>query len=145
MAPANRAHSLTGLLETDKGEAMVDRRRTPRIKASMPIALNYNDHVSCCKSIDISYDGMFILTDAALPPDAEVVLRFRLPDDSELLNIESRVVWTKQVSNLAPAGMGIEFIRMSYDHRRKITAFVQLRAEKWALAPCGASAAEDPA
>jgi Tfp pilus assembly protein PilZ len=76
----------------------------------------------------MSRDGVLIRTDMLLAIDAELALRIRLPGDSETMYIKGRVVWLQQASKSSPAGMGVEFITMPYDHKRKINAFVEERA-----------------
>lgn len=124
---------------------MLEKRRTPRIDISLPIAFSYNGKTIRGNTSNISREGMFILTDTVLPVDAEIALFFQLPDDAEMMQVDSRVAWTKMVSSKAPAGMGIAFIRMSYEHRKKITDFLKQQMEWQPLAPDRKHAAESPA
>ena len=52
--------------------------------------------------MNMSSGGMFIKTNHLLPIDAEFALNLQLPDDSEIMTINGRVVWTKSVSNVFP-------------------------------------------
>lgn len=124
---------------------MIEKRRTPRIDVSLPVAFSYSGKNIHGTSSNISRDGMFILTDTVLPVDAEIALVFQLPGDAAMLQVDSRVTWTKLVSNKAPAGVGVAFIRMSYDHRKKIAGFIERRLGRQPVAADSAHAARSPA
>jgi len=51
--------------------------------------------------------GLFVATEAPLPPRSPLHLAFRLPGSERLWKLEGRVVWTCE------SGMGIEFLDRS--------------------------------
>jgi uncharacterized protein (TIGR02266 family) len=68
----------------------------------------------CEYATTLGAGGMFIETDAPLPPATVLRLRFRLPGSTELHAITARVTWIHRSSQAAagdvrPAGMGVAF------------------------------------
>lgn len=107
---------------------MTEKRIEPRFTTSTAIAFSSEGDFLFATISNISSSGVFIKTEALLPVATELALRIRLPEDLETMDIEGRVVWAKQASSASPAGMGVEFIRMSYAHKRRINAFVEAYA-----------------
>lgn len=71
--------------------------------------------------------GLFIRTDNPLPLDAPVLLRMRLPEEENAIEVSGRVVWSFVKGNkkaLLPKGMGIQFVDMHPDHADKIRDIV---------------------
>lgn len=104
---------------------MTEKRRAPRVKTSMAVAFSSAGDFLCASIMDISCRGIFIKNETVLPVDTELALRFRLPEDLDIMDIAGKVVWAKQASKESPAGMGIEFVRISSENRRKILSFVE--------------------
>ncbi len=107
---------------------MEDKRIEPRINTSMALAFSSSGDFLFAMIKNISSTGVFIETDTVLSVDTELALRLSLPPDTEMMDIAGRVVWVKQASGESPAGMGVEFIKMSYAHKRKLHAFVEQKA-----------------
>jgi uncharacterized protein (TIGR02266 family) len=110
---------------------MVGSRRDYRIGISTGAAFGragsedffFGDIINICRN------GFFMKTETILPVDTELKLRIRLPEDIELLDITGRVVWAKQASSVAPAGMGIEFVQQSAEAMNIIAHFVDARRQ----------------
>ena len=67
--------------------------------------------------------GLFVRTDNPLPLDAPVLLCMRLPEETEYIEIDGRVVWSfikGSKKALLPKGMGIQFVNMPAEYARKI-------------------------
>lgn len=107
---------------------MEEKRIESRVNASMVIAFSSAGDFLFATVKNISSSGVFIETETLLSVDTELAMRLSLPSDLETLDIAGRVVWVKQASGEASAGMGIEFLKMSYDHKKKIHAFVEQQA-----------------
>jgi uncharacterized protein (TIGR02266 family) len=72
--------------------------------------------------------GLFIRTDTPLPLEAPVLLRMRLPEDPEHIEVIGRVVWSfikGSKKTFLPKGMGIQFVDMSSEAADKIRAVVE--------------------
>ena len=69
---------------------------------------------------DLSSGGLFISTPDPVPPGSEVTLSIKLPD-GEHLSLKGVVRWTKDEGrDDSKAGMGIEFVDLTEDDRKKI-------------------------
>jgi type IV pilus assembly protein PilZ len=76
---------------------------------------------------NITNGGLFIRTDNPLPLDAPVKLRMRLPEDTQDLEVDGRVVWTFVKGSkkaFLPKGMGIQFVNMRPEYAQKIKKIV---------------------
>ena len=104
---------------------MEEKRIASRIKASMVLAFSSAGDFLFANVKDISCSGVFVETETMLSVDTELALRIRLPLDLEMMDIAGRVVWVKQSSSESPSGMGIEFVKMSHAHKRKINTFIE--------------------
>jgi uncharacterized protein (TIGR02266 family) len=68
----------------------------------------------CEYATTLGAGGMFIETDAPLPPGTALRLRFRLPGGEALHAIEGRVTWQHReadarAGDVRPGGMGVAF------------------------------------
>jgi uncharacterized protein (TIGR02266 family) len=120
----------------------MEKRIAPRIKVSTAVAFSSAGDFLLADVMNISGSGVFIKTATVLPVATELALRIRLPEDLETMDIDGRVVWAKQASSASPAGMGVEFIKMSHDHKSKINAFVEKRAGELSRQRCCKSQTE---
>ena len=109
---------------------MFDKRHAPRIKTTMAIAFSSAGDFLCGHIMDISCSGVFLHTETVLPVDTELALRIRLPYDLVSMDITGRVAWTKQSTNASPSGMGVEFLKMAWEDRKRIERFVEERIRK---------------
>ena len=76
---------------------------------------------------NITNGGLFIRTDNPLPLDAPVLLRMRLPEETEEIEVDGRVVWAFVKGSkkaFLPKGMGIQFVNMPAEHSQKIKKIV---------------------
>ncbi len=72
--------------------------------------------------------GLFIRTDNPLPIDSNVLLRMRLPEEDEAMEVSGRVVWSFIKGNkkaFLPKGMGVQFVDMLPEHADKIKKIVK--------------------
>ena len=84
------------------------RRRTVRVEVDLFTSVGPRRAVATT----LGAGGLFVATDAPLPPGARLQVAFRLPEDGVCRRIDARVVWA-----LAPAdagegrspGMGLAF------------------------------------
>ncbi len=93
----------------------------PRITRNLEIAFQYSGRFEWSSLLNLSGGGVFIKTNHPLPVDSTLTMQITLPGDSELLDIEGRVVWVKQKINSPDAGMDMEFSEISMQHQEKIT------------------------
>ena len=104
---------------------MIENRSALRIKTSMAVVFSSAGDFLCASIMDISCRGVFIQNETVLPVDTELALRISFPHDLEIMDIAGRVAWAKQASDKSPAGVGIEFVGISFEDRRNINSFVE--------------------
>lgn len=73
----------------------------------------------------MSTTGAFIETSEPLPINAELDLHLQLPDDSEIMSLDARVIWTKSFCSAAAAGMGIKVTNILPRHQEKLATFIE--------------------
>ncbi len=121
-AMARRFARTTGLLVQEK-----TRRRKPRTK--MAFSLAFRDRKSLVKatSRDINGLGVFIKTDKPLAEGAHFNLKLLLPGESEPLRLGCEVAWRRTRAGDpegSPMGMGVKFIQISAEDRRRLEAAI---------------------
>ena len=102
-----------------------DKRQARRIQTNLKFISCSSGLNADSRITNMSSSGAFIASSHHLPVDAELALHLQLPDDSEIMAIDARVVWTKTHSNATSAGMGIEFTNIAPAHQNKLAAFIE--------------------
>ena len=86
-----------------------------------------DDIAFCYNTSDISKGGIFLETQSPLPLGTEMELEFELPGVEETMKVKGRVVRTVMgdtVEALRRPGMGLEFIDIGEEEKRKIEKFI---------------------
>ncbi len=70
----------------------------------------------------VNQGGLFIKTDSPLPIDSTVFLKINLPNSSQPIEAEGRVVLTNLYSEKSyfPKGMGVKFVKMKQEDSDRI-------------------------
>lgn len=58
---------------------------------------------------NISLGGMYLEASASVPQGATVQVRFRVPTQSEPIEVTGTVQWIEQPSTAGPGGVGVRF------------------------------------
>ena len=107
-------------LDATPGSAPIDvneadgasQRREERIPVRVPLSYQHEGQALAGQAYNVSFHGIFILTEAALPPRGEaVIVRFPLLVDyqTKQVNFTGIVCWTGSgMSSADGGGMGIE-------------------------------------
>jgi uncharacterized protein (TIGR02266 family) len=132
MHTENSRHMSAGCGHTaQEGWPMVRERRTlPRIETSLEITYKKSGVFMFAYMPNLNSGGLFIKTDHFLPVDTELEMSIQLPNETDIMHIGGRVVWTKVKSHAFPAGMGIQFIGIPSEYKEKIQSFVKNRSWK---------------
>jgi uncharacterized protein (TIGR02266 family) len=80
-------------------------------------------------AIDIGPGGLFVKTDAPLPPGKRLDIEIHVGGDPRPIGVLARVIWTRAlpVDEERPAGMGLKFVDIEDDARDRIGALVTTR------------------
>lgn len=103
-----------------------ERRRAPRASIRGPVKV-FGPRTVSGSLKDISSGGLFVQTaPPLLPVGTEVTLRFALPDDPRELEASGEIRYHSHLPAFdGGAGFGLRFIRLPYEARARIDAFVQ--------------------
>src|SRR5512140_1176075 len=99
----------------------LEERADPRFKARIAI-FNGPDQRRLISnySVNMSTGGLFIETEAILPVDTLLLLKFKLPDNDAIIACNARVAWTNEPGHLkknsSPSGMGLQFLNLSLEN-----------------------------
>jgi len=99
---------------------MSDKRKNERIKKEIKSEVLADEHASFSSTVDLSKGGIFISTPEPLNNGSEVNMLIHIPGHDEL-EVQGLVRWVRmEDTESARAGMGIEFINVSNDLKKKI-------------------------
>ncbi len=101
------------------------RRTAPRASVALGVDYRCADRGGTGKTLNLSQDGMFIVTPNSPEVGTELVLHFALPDSAPLEGT-ARVVWVRGPGedHPYPAGMAVQFLELPPQAQQAITAFV---------------------
>ncbi|MCB1198942.1 MAG: PilZ domain-containing protein [Bdellovibrionota bacterium] len=107
-----------------------DRRRDGQDRADVQINVNLASlgPYYLSKLTNISVGGAFIQHPNPEPVGTVVNISFKLPNDDNLIKTRAKVVWKYiQGGKALPngTGMGIEFVEISKDARKRILDYIQ--------------------
>lgn len=122
-----------------------NRRRYHRVKVKLTFKISQSISEQAfitAYTRDLSMGGACIETNHDLPSFCLVKLFFELPDKSSSINIEGRVLWSKEIksfdddeqSNHQPALYlaGIQFLNLHTAERKQhIQKLMELKRKKW--------------
>ncbi len=101
------------------------RRTAPRATVELGVDYIHADTTGTGKTLNLSQDGMFVVT--ASPPEVgtHLIIHFALPD-SEPLEGTGQVVWIRRpdADHPYPPGMAVQFLKLPPEARPAIAAFV---------------------
>jgi len=110
------------------------RRRFKRLPIDLKIEIKpkFSRDQSCLQAdiINLSAVGCYIFGCSKFRLQDELILKFSIPPDNTILELEAKVVWLpdKQVQpNLYP-GMGVEFINITPETQERIAGFIERNA-----------------
>ena len=112
--------------DNESKESSANKRSEIRVAAK--IEIEYKDSMDFVKSymLNISEGGVFIHTDDAFPLDTMVFLHIKLPEATDIIEAQGKVVWSnpKGGRGYFPKGMGIQFVEIRPEDVENINKFV---------------------
>ena len=87
---------------------MEHRRSDRRYDRRVPIDFSHEGSSFSAHTRNISLGGVFIETDQTLPFGAKVALRFKVPTQSEMIEVEGQVRWLEMDEGRL-RGIGVRF------------------------------------
>ena len=122
----------SGVNDLDRPESC--RRQYPRIDASFDMSLESEHNFYMGFTENLSEGGVFVAAWAfstGCPPDVgdRVHLSFTLPDSPDPIKVSAEVRWVRDYNLLSdtPPGLGLRFVDLPDELRRRIYSFVTRR------------------
>ena len=126
----------------------MERRRDARFPAQLPVVLQAGKNVQTVLTWEVSYRGMFLITDKPPGERQLVKLEIQLPDGNRIV-APAMVVWSRPRADEQnrPAGVGVQFYGIGKDEsvawQRFVTALKE-EARSRPYPPVTPAPANDP-
>ncbi|MCB9557167.1 MAG: PilZ domain-containing protein [Deltaproteobacteria bacterium] len=106
----------------DRQQEGDDRRASERIPVEMWVEESNDRELYFQRGGNISVGGIYLKHTVPHPLGTKVALRFTLPGDSSAIEVKGEIVnIAEEESEL---GMGVKFVQISDENRRRIEAFI---------------------
>lgn len=103
-------------------------RRAPRVQVELDVFLQTIDGDVPFKTMDASYEGVYLVSDTPLPLRKLIRFRTRIPETDEELQMLGLVAHTVNVADAAespvPAGMGIQLFSLGQETQERWRNYV---------------------
>ena len=112
------------------GELGAENRQDERLDEIFQVEFEDN---SIAQTANISRGGAFIHTPHPLDLEEEFLLKLKIPDGGEPMEVRCRVVWMNRYGKAReglPHGMGVRFVGLRDDLRRRIEEFIEMQKSK---------------
>ncbi len=122
---------LAGRVEDVLSGRSTQRRQDERIDEILRVDIGENDIMA--QTVNISQGGVFIRTQNPLDLEEEFFMKLYIPDKQEPIEVFCKVVWIKQYgkeSKDLPRGMGVKFLNLQDEFKRRIKEFIKEQKAK---------------
>ena len=117
--------------KTKKGEQILSKREFQRMRYPIPIRFGGEaSHFRDSLMKDIGAGGIRFLSRDFLPVDSKLKLEFFLTPASEALMAVGKVVWVQKLPYSYQHEVGIQFLDISEENRKRIHKFVEQNVNK---------------
>jgi uncharacterized protein (TIGR02266 family) len=96
-----------------------NRRASPRVPASVPVAYRFGDTIATAISLNIGKGGVGVRTMNPKPAGSKLRIRFSLPGSKREVEADARVAWSDR-----RVGMGLQFERIESEDQAALDDFV---------------------
>jgi uncharacterized protein (TIGR02266 family) len=112
------------------GELNAERRQDERLEDILQVEF---EDSPIGQTVNISRGGAFIRTPNPLDLEEEFLLKLHIPDGQEPMEALCKVVWTNKYgkeSEELPRGMGVKFLRLQDELKRRIEEFIKIQKSR---------------
>lgn len=112
------------------GELNAERRQDERLEEILQVEFEDSPFG---QPVNISGGGVFIRTPNPLDLEEEFLLKLHIPDGQEPMEALCKVVWTNKYgkeSEELPRGMGVKFLRLQDELKRRIEEFIKIQKSR---------------
>jgi uncharacterized protein (TIGR02266 family) len=109
------------------GELNAERRQDERLDEILQVEF---EDSPVGQTVNISRGGVFIRTPNPLDLEEEFLLKLHIPDGQEPMEALCKVVWANKYgkeSEEMPRGMGVKFLRLQDEFKRRIEEFIKIQ------------------
>ena len=101
-----------------------NRRRYRRVASGQRCWFESGEVTVYAQMANFSEGGIFLKTLAGVQQGARAAIRFQIDSQSDEIAAEAVVVWRREVTNGAPAGVGLEFVNLDPTLRDRLRSFI---------------------
>lgn len=106
-----------------------ERRRSPRIKVSLPISLEHrgkNHHYEDEVTKDISATGLRINMDSFFPMNSNFLIKMRFPEANKSIEGLARVAWSQHLNYSNQYEAGLQIVEINPVYKRWLEEYIQI-------------------
>ena len=105
--------------------AGTNRRRAPRVPVDLQLDYFADDCQLYTFATNLSDGGVFVQSKAPEPPGSMLELRLTVPEEPEPIQLQGEVVWFKTMPVGEGPGMGVRFVNLDRQRKRRITSLLK--------------------
>lgn len=115
---------------------MSERRANPRLRAYHPVRLHRPGVSQVVETLtkDMSAGGIRCLSSTLFPVSTEFQVELVLMNGEELLTARGQTRWFRMIANSDQFDIGISFLDLSPQNKRRLSAYLDLLAKRSAPA-----------
>lgn len=116
----------------------IERRKYPRKPLQVEVGVYTESNFYQGFSENISEGGIFVATYDIRSKGEIIELEFKLPGEEEPIRVKGEVRWIREYNPTNPEmspGMGIQFIGLSEEAKKKIERFIKEKREPYFYEP----------
>ena len=117
------SESILSTLKLAYGSMLRERRRYFRAIIAVPVSVEQGESLYQCQTVNVSEGGMAVVHENTLRLDRRNIVRFRLPEDCEIV-ADAIVRWSK-------AGLaGLQFLSLRAWHKAQLQSWLAQKLEE---------------
>jgi hypothetical protein len=103
-----------------------ERRTSPRVRAYRPVRLNVPATHRLTETLtkDLGTGGLCCISSTIFPIATELHVELTLSEGGEPVAAKGKAVWFRMIPHSEQVDMGIAFLEMSMDHKRRLSAYL---------------------
>ena len=115
----------------------IDRRNTPRFRAYRPVRLQKPGSLQIVETLtkDLGVGGLRCVSPALFPVSTEVNVELVLSSGEEPFSIRGRTVWFLMIPHSEQVELGIEFIELENQNKRRLSVYIDYLASHLSQVP----------
>ena len=115
----------------------IDRRNTPRFRAYRPVRIQRPGALQIVETLtkDLGTGGLRCISPTLFPVSTEVSVELVLSTGEEPFSVRGRMVWFRMIPHSEQVDLGIEFIELEDQDKRRLSAYMDYLASQISQVP----------